>query len=241
MSSSTLPSSTSPLFRVAIFGGAVIVAVTAFSLYREWRRRSGSSKSVDDVELTPEEAARILNEADAEQLRRESEQTRKLREEQDLEYILSEAADAEKDRQRRLEEEMKLRHVQETERQKLKKIEILRKKLGSLPSPPASTGVGILDLNIMLPELENSPKKPQRISRKWVIDSSSLNDLFDWVETLALPDFGSHQFPDQFVLRSDFPKVVYKRPGANDPRVSLKEIGLSGRVVLHVEEVLDAS
>jgi len=57
---------------------------------------------------------------------------------------------------------------------------------------------------------------------------------------LELSDFGGKTIPEKFVLRLDFPKTKFSEPETVEADMTLKAVGLTGRVVLHVEEVLDS-
>lgn len=231
----------SPLVRLALFSGAVLAAVSVYSLYREWVRRKEEANEKKPAGNSREIVTPRIEYLEEHLVARQlAEERRRLLEQQDIEYVISEQIDAEKDRQKALkvDEARRLAELEEARRSTV--IDALRKKHASLPPVPTEIGQHILELTVMMPEVENSSIKPQRVSRKWNADVNSLNDVFTWIETLALHEFGAHIIPSTFTLRSDFPRVSYARSSA-EAQNSLQSLGLTGRVVLHIEESLKES
>jgi len=229
-----------PILRLALFGGVLLASVAAYSVYREWVRRKEEAKTKQKLNNLQDAVTRDdVEEDEIGQVSSLSEDRRQLLEQQDMEYIISEQMDAEKDRQKALKEEEKRRRLALDDAGRVLLIETLRKKHASLPPVPVDFGQHILELTVMIPEEEHSASKPQRVSRKWNAELDTLEDVFVWVETLALPEYRAHNIPQVFTLRSDFPRVRYAR--ADSAKTSLKSLGLTGRVVLHIEETLNES
>jgi len=142
---------------LALFGGALVAAVSLYTIYNEWVR-SKNKKPPKDAETSVEDDTSLettLAELDAAQ-RAEDEARRRLLDEQDMEYIISEQLDAEKDRKKAAEEAEKRNQEAIKESLKTADLEARRKKLSALPEPPVGQGSHILDLTVMIPELENS-------------------------------------------------------------------------------------
>jgi hypothetical protein len=185
-----------------------------------------------------------------------AEERRQLLEQQDMEYVLSEQTDAEKERLKALKEEESKRLFAFENERRASLLDTLRKKHASLPPIPSEVSQHILELSVMIPELEHgtstafvpalslkflrhvADSKSHRVSRKWNAEVDTLEDVYLWVETLALSENGSHYIPQVFTLRSDFPRVQYIRSEATR---TLELLGLTGRVILHIEETFNES
>jgi len=78
----------------------------------------------------------------------------------------------------------------------------LRKILSHLPPEPSPQESNSITCIVRLPSGTN-------ITRRFNVDSP-LQQLYDFVQTQALPENGNHKIPNQFFFVTDFPKTEYK-------------------------------
>ncbi|CAD7961413.1 unnamed protein product [Amoebophrya sp. A25] len=165
-------------------------------------------------------------------------QDRLLRQEQDREYQEGLAKDREAEESRRREEEARQkareeeRQAQQQREQEAQELEAKRRKLATdIVSNVEAALVAAADQ----PKTKIQVKFPtgQRVNRSF-LQSHSLKDLFDWVESCEYSEASAPKVPSKFALSTSFPTKQLARSDE-----TLKEAGLVPNCQILLQDLSD--